>query len=289
MTRSAQSAPLNHGFPDAFFPNGKQSSARPNTGKGAMETNEPESPPQNPQISVMGRTVDATKLKLFLDLMDGMTVTPATGGGSVVPPPSPRTNKVTPINLEGAMDVVGTSKEAAKKTRSVVHISPSPKRGRTRSPRHQAGHQGRSPTYHSRRSPSRHSRRSPSYRSRSPTLRGGGYRTPSPRRNERRGRSPPVIRQVVRQPLSDYILAVPVPAKMKLPAFTYKGDSDPNDHTEAFESFMALWEQPDEVWCRVFPTTLHGMAQNWYKSLPSGSVYCYSDLRESFIAQYACN
>nr|AAY99338.1 gag [Silene latifolia] len=52
---------------------------------------------------------------------------------------------------------------------------------------------------------------------------------------------------------------------------------------------MSVWEQPDEVWCRVFPTTLHGMAQSWYKGLPNGSVYCYADLRDNFIAQYACN
>jgi len=80
-----------------------------------------------------------------------------------------------------------------------------------------------------------------------------------------------------------------VPTKLKLPTLSYKGDSDPTDHTEAFESYMSVWEQPDEVWCRVFPTTLHGLAQSWYKGLPDGSVYCYADLRDNFLAQYSCN
>jgi len=97
------------------------------------------------------------------------------------------------------------------------------------------------------------------------------------------------VRSVVRQPLSSFVLETPVPTKLKLPTLSYKGDSDPTDHTEAFESYMSVWEQPDEVWCRVFPTTLHGLAQSWYKGLPDGSVYCYADLRDNFLAQYSCN
>ena len=44
------------------------------------------------------------------------------------------------------------------------------------------------------------------------------------------------------------------------------------DHIELFKTLMLLQMIPDEVMCRVFPTTLKGTAKVWFGKLPSGTI-----------------
>ena len=53
----------------------------------------------------------------------------------------------------------------------------------------------------------------------------------------------------------------PLPPKFKMPSFdSYDGMHDPFDHIATFKTTMHLQGVPDEIMCRVFPTTLKGLA-----------------------------
>ncbi|MED6164451.1 hypothetical protein PIB30_090234 [Stylosanthes scabra] len=42
----------------------------------------------------------------------------------------------------------------------------------------------------------------------------------------------------------------------------------------------------DEVKCRAFPTTLTGLASQWFISLPAGSISSYSEIKELFLNEF---
>ncbi|MED6197218.1 hypothetical protein PIB30_054642 [Stylosanthes scabra] len=42
----------------------------------------------------------------------------------------------------------------------------------------------------------------------------------------------------------------------------------------------------DAVKCRAFPTTLTGLASQWFTSLPAGSISSYSEIRELFLNEF---
>ena len=50
-----------------------------------------------------------------------------------------------------------------------------------------------------------------------------------------------------------------LPPKFKMPSLdSYDGAHDPFDHITTFKTTMHLQGVPDEIICRVFPTTLKG-------------------------------
>ena len=64
-----------------------------------------------------------------------------------------------------------------------------------------------------------------------------------------------------------------LPPKFFLPQLeSFDGLRDPLDHIELFKTLMLLQMTPDEVMCRVFPTTLKGAARVWFGKLPSGTI-----------------
>ena len=64
-----------------------------------------------------------------------------------------------------------------------------------------------------------------------------------------------------------------LPPKFRLPQLeSFDGLRDPLDHIKSFKTLMLLQITPDEIMCRVFPTTLKGVARVWFGKLPSSTI-----------------
>ena len=69
------------------------------------------------------------------------------------------------------------------------------------------------------------------------------------------------------------IISYPLPSKFKMPTLdSYDGTRDPCDHIAMFKTTMHLQGVPNEIMCRVFPTTLKGPARVWFGKLPPNSI-----------------
>ncbi|XP_059663781.1 uncharacterized protein LOC132309494 [Cornus florida] len=63
-------------------------------------------------------------------------------------------------------------------------------------------------------------------------------------------------------PFSPSVMKCPLPRKFRMPTIeSFDGTKDPFDHLETFQALMHLHAMPDEIMCRVFPTTLKGSAR----------------------------
>ncbi|KAL0301755.1 UNVERIFIED_CONTAM: hypothetical protein Sradi_6452300 [Sesamum radiatum] len=70
-----------------------------------------------------------------------------------------------------------------------------------------------------------------------------------------------------------------VDANFRLPDLSkYDGTKDPQEHVSAFELVMNLYGHTDPINAKLFVTTLAGNAQEWFTSLPSGTIESYSQL-----------
>ena len=49
---------------------------------------------------------------------------------------------------------------------------------------------------------------------------------------------------------------------------------------------MVIYARNDLILCRIFPSSLKGVASNWFYSLPSRSSHKFKDLIKLFISQY---
>ncbi|CAL2238757.1 unnamed protein product [Prunus armeniaca] len=56
----------------------------------------------------------------------------------------------------------------------------------------------------------------------------------------------------------------------------FKGDSD----------LVILYQSKDALMCKVFAMTLRGAAQDWFHTLPSASINCFSELAFVFTKEY---
>ncbi|KMT01944.1 hypothetical protein BVRB_9g209650 [Beta vulgaris subsp. vulgaris] len=77
--------------------------------------------------------------------------------------------------------------------------------------------------------------------------------------------------------------------RIKMPTSKYDGTSDPDDHESAYEGHMFLYTDVDAIWCKVFPSTLTGIAQSWFKSLKPGSTSSFSRLSSTFNTHFVSN
>ncbi|MED6223973.1 hypothetical protein PIB30_079376 [Stylosanthes scabra] len=66
----------------------------------------------------------------------------------------------------------------------------------------------------------------------------------------------------------------------------YDGSSDLHIHLNDFEHRMICDGVVDAVKCRAFPTTLTGLASQWFTFLPTGSISSYSEIRELFLNEF---
>ena len=71
-------------------------------------------------------------------------------------------------------------------------------------------------------------------------------------------------------PFTMAVLECPVPSKFRLPQLKlFDGLKDPQDHLNTFKTTLGLQQPPGEILCRFFPTTLKGIAREWFTKLPT--------------------
>ena len=83
-------------------------------------------------------------------------------------------------------------------------------------------------------------------------------------------------------PFSQTILETVIPNTFTGPKVTFTGMEDPEAHLTAFHSQMVLVGGSDAVRCKLFMSTLTGMAMDWFISLPEGHITSFALLSQLF-------
>jgi len=73
------------------------------------------------------------------------------------------------------------------------------------------------------------------------------------------------------------------------PKVTFTGMEDPEAHLTAFHTQMMLVGGSDVVRCKLFMSTLTGMAMDWFISLSNGHITSSVQLSQLFTEQYLAN
>ena len=69
------------------------------------------------------------------------------------------------------------------------------------------------------------------------------------------------------------VLECSVPSKFRLSQLElFDGLKDALDHLNTFKMTLGLQQSPNEILCRSFPTTLKGVAREWFTKLPTSSI-----------------
>ena len=109
-------------------------------------------------------------------------------------------------------------------------------------------------------------------------------------RNTIKGKTDQSLDKMVRKTDSPFILAVqecPVPSKFRLPQFEPFGRlKDPLDHLNTFKTTLGIQQPLDEILCRSFPTTLKGVAREWFTKLPTSSIDNFKQLGSAFVRHF---
>ena len=88
-------------------------------------------------------------------------------------------------------------------------------------------------------------------------------------------------------PFTTAVLECPVPSKFRLPQLEpFDRLRDPQDHLNTFKTTLGLQQSPDEILCRSFPTTLKGVAREWFTKLPTSSVHNFKQLSNAFLRHF---
>ena len=83
------------------------------------------------------------------------------------------------------------------------------------------------------------------------------------------------------------ITSHPLPSKYKMPTSdSYDGTRDPYDHIAKFKTTMHLQGVPNEIMCRVFPTTLKGPTLVWFSKLPPNTITSFQELSKLFVNNF---
>ncbi|XP_068497488.1 uncharacterized protein [Phaseolus vulgaris] len=88
---------------------------------------------------------------------------------------------------------------------------------------------------------------------------------------------------------SQAILETAIPNTFTGPKATFTGVEDPEAHLTTFHTQMLLVGGSDAVRCKLFMSTLTGMAMDWFISLPKGHVTSFAQLSQLFREQYLAN
>ncbi|XP_068477362.1 uncharacterized protein [Phaseolus vulgaris] len=89
-------------------------------------------------------------------------------------------------------------------------------------------------------------------------------------------------------PLPDEIITTPLPDKWRgLAIKLYDGSTDPDEHLNVYKTQMTLYTTDNNVWCKVFPTSLQGEPLTWFTKLPPNSIDDFDILAVKFSTQYA--
>jgi len=90
-------------------------------------------------------------------------------------------------------------------------------------------------------------------------------------------------------PFSQEILDAAIPNTFAGPKAIFTGMEDPEAHLTAFHTQMVLVGGSDAARCKLFMSTLTGMAMDWFISLPSGHITSFQQLSQLFREQYLAN
>ncbi|XP_021743268.1 uncharacterized protein LOC110709365 [Chenopodium quinoa] len=91
-------------------------------------------------------------------------------------------------------------------------------------------------------------------------------------------------------PFSQDILNAPQPPKVKsVLVGAYDGTGNPEEHITSHRNLMYLQSIDDATWCKCFPATLKGVAQDWFNSLPAGCINCFTTLSFLFVGNFSYN
>jgi len=90
-------------------------------------------------------------------------------------------------------------------------------------------------------------------------------------------------------PFSQEILDAVIPNTFAGPKAIFTGMEDPEAHLTAFHMQMVLVGGSDAARCKLFMSTLTGMAMDWFISLPNGHITSLQQLSQLFIEQYLAN
>jgi len=77
-------------------------------------------------------------------------------------------------------------------------------------------------------------------------------------------------------PFSRAILETVIPNTFTGPKVTFTGMEDPEAHLTTFHTQMMLVGGSDAVKCKLFMSTLTGMALDWFISLPEGHITSFA-------------
>ena len=81
--------------------------------------------------------------------------------------------------------------------------------------------------------------------------------------------------------------SVPYPPKFKPPTlYTYDGKSSPNQHIYYFWSQTGNVIDNDAIMARLFIGTLKGVAFDWFRSLPPGSINSWIEFKTRFLSHF---
>jgi len=80
-----------------------------------------------------------------------------------------------------------------------------------------------------------------------------------------------------------------IPNTFAGPKVIFTGMEDPEAHLTAFHSQMVLVGGSDALRCKLFMSSLTGMAMDWFISLPNGHITSFLQLSRLFREQYLAN
>ncbi|XP_031108636.1 uncharacterized protein LOC116013121 [Ipomoea triloba] len=100
----------------------------------------------------------------------------------------------------------------------------------------------------------------------------------------------PKPQDVLTTPFMGAVMEEPFPKDFRFPTIkTYSGTSDPRAHLNRYRAAMLMTGASDAIMCRGFFSTLDGQAQDWFGSLPEGSISTFAALTKRFMSYFASN
>ncbi|XP_068476811.1 uncharacterized protein [Phaseolus vulgaris] len=85
------------------------------------------------------------------------------------------------------------------------------------------------------------------------------------------------------------IMSAVVPPNLVGVKASFTGVEDPETHLTAFHTQMMLYGGSDAVYCKLFMSTLSGIALEWFVSLPDGHIISFQQFSKLFMEQYIVN
>ena len=90
--------------------------------------------------------------------------------------------------------------------------------------------------------------------------------------------------RIIDSPFTAAVLECPLPSKFRLPQLEpFDELKDLLDHLNTFKMTLGLQQPLDEILC---PTTLKGVAREWFTKLPTSSIDSFEQLDNSFLNHF---